>query len=75
MMEDGHNEEERDFLTPSPSLEDAAEDSREERQTSQGPLSIQAEEGAEVRAEPSQENQLSSEGESEPEETELTRVR
>ena len=73
MMEDGHNEEERDFLTPSP--EGAPEDSREERQTSQGPLSIQAEEGAEVRVEPNQENQLSSEGESEPEETELTRVR
>ena len=76
MMEDGHHEEERDFLTPSPSLEEAAEDSREERQTSQGPLSIQAEEGAvaEVRVEPSKENQLSSGGESDPE-TELTRVR
>lgn len=74
MMEDGSNEEERDFLTPSPSLEESAEDSREQRQTSQGPLSIQAEEVAEVRVEPSQEEELSSGGESD-RETELTRVR
>ena len=73
MMEDGSNEE-RDFLTPSPSLEESAEDSREQRQTSQGPLSIQAEEVAEVRVEPSQEEELSSGGESD-RETELTRVR
>ena len=73
MMEDGSNEE-RDFLTPSPSLEESSEDSREQRQTSQGPLSIQAEEVAEVRVEPSQEEELSSGGESD-RETELTRVR
>ena len=74
MMEDGSKEEERDFLTPSPSLEESAEDSVEQRQTSQGPLSIQAEEVAEVRVEPSQEEELSSGGESD-RETELTRVR
>ena len=72
MMENGSNEE-RDFLTPSPSLE-PAEDSKEQGQTSQGPLSIQAEEVAEVRVEPSQAEELSSGGESD-RETELTRVR
>ena len=72
MMENGSNEE-RDFLTPSPSLE-PAEDSLEQGQTSQGPLSIQAEEVAEVRVEPSQVEELSSGGESD-RETELTRVR
>ena len=69
MMEDGSNEE-RDFLTPSPSLE-PAEESREQRQTSQGPLSLQV---TEVRVEPSQVEELSSGGESD-RETELTRVR
>ena len=68
-MENGSNEE-RDFLTPSPSLEPAEDSS----QTSQGPLSIQAEEVAEVRVEPSQAEELSSGGESD-RETELTRVR
>ena len=72
MMENGSNEE-RDFLTPSPSLE-PAEDSREQSQTSQGPLSIQAEEVAEVRVEPRHAEELSSGGESD-RETELTRVR
>ena len=63
MMEDG-SAEERDFLTPSPEV--AAEEA------SQGPLSLQAEEGGEVRVEPSQVEELSSGGDSE---AELTRVR
>ena len=69
MMNDASHEE-RDFLTPSP--EEAGD--REQRQASQGPLSITAEESGEVRLEPGPGETLSSGGESD-RETELTRVR
>ena len=69
MMNDASHEE-RDFLTPSP--EEAGD--REQRQASQGPLSITAEESGEVRLEPGPGEEISSGGESD-RETELTRVR